>query len=88
MEVHLSLRVVTKDEEAITIYRPGRCTYPEKKSVLTSGANSVHPKGDGTAGGRPPVPLERLLLSYFLQLRFYLSDPAVEEAMYDSAAMH
>jgi IS5 family transposase len=38
-------------------------------------------------GGRPPVPLERMLRIYFLQLWFNLSDPAVEEALYDSVAM-
>jgi transposase, IS5 family len=37
------------------------------------------------AGGRPPVPLERMLRIYFLQAWFNLSDPAVEEALYDSA---
>jgi len=41
----------------------------------------------GEAGGRPPIPLERMLRVYFLQLWFNLSDPAVEEALYDSAAM-
>jgi len=29
-------------------------------------------------GGRPPIPLERMLRIYFLQLWFNLSDPAVE----------
>jgi IS5 family transposase len=38
-------------------------------------------------GGRPPIPLERMLRVYFLQLWFNLSDPAVEEALYDSEAM-
>src|SRR6202522_4761709 len=38
-------------------------------------------------GGRPPIPLERMLRIYFLQLWFNLSDPAVEEALYDSAGM-
>ncbi len=37
--------------------------------------------------GRPPVGLECMLRIYFLQLWFNLSDPAVEEALYDSAAM-
>jgi IS5 family transposase len=37
--------------------------------------------------GRPPVGLERMLRIYFLQQWFNLSDPAVEEALYDSAAM-
>jgi IS5 family transposase len=39
------------------------------------------------AGGRPPIPLERMLRVYFLQLWFNLSDPAVEEALYDSESM-
>ncbi len=37
--------------------------------------------------GRPPIGLERMLRIYFLQQWFNLSDPAVEEAIYDSAAM-
>lgn len=41
-----------------------------------------------TAGsGRPPIGLERMLRIYFLQQWFNLSDPAVEEALYDSAVM-
>src|SRR3970040_2132436 len=44
----------------------------------------VYPKaGDG----RPPLELELMLRVYFLQQWFNLSDPAVEEALYDSAAM-
>ena len=41
------------------------------------------PKG----AGRPPVALERMLRIHFLQHWFNLSDPAVEEALYDSCAM-
>jgi IS5 family transposase len=37
--------------------------------------------------GRPPVGLERMLRIYFLQQWFNLSDPAAEEALYDSIAM-
>src|SRR2546430_14066116 len=37
-------------------------------------------------GGRPPLPLERMLRVYFLQLWVNLSDPAVGEAPDDSAA--
>ena len=44
----------------------------------------VYPK---PGNGRPPVGLERMLRIYFLQHWFNLSDPAVEEALYDSAAM-
>ena len=37
--------------------------------------------------GRPAVGVERMLRIYFLQQWFNLSDPAVEEALYDSAVM-
>jgi len=46
----------------------------------------VYPKAKGGAG-RPPIGLERMLRIYFLQQWFNLSDPAVEEALYDSLAM-
>jgi len=45
----------------------------------------VYPKGEGA--GRPPVGLERMLRIHCLQHWFNLSDPAVEEALYDSRAM-
>src|SRR5690606_29596577 len=44
-----------------------------------------YPKNDGP--GRPVIGLERMLRIYFLQHWFNLSDPAVEEALYDSASM-
>jgi IS5 family transposase len=41
-----------------------------------------------TAGqGRPPMPLELMLRVYFLQQWFDLSDPAAEDALYDSESM-
>jgi transposase, IS5 family len=53
---------------------------------LLAVVDSVYPKVS-EAGGRPPIALERMLRIYFLQLWFNLSDPAVEEALYDSAAV-
>jgi IS5 family transposase len=44
----------------------------------------LYPKGER---GRPPVPLERMLRIHFLQQWYALSDPGVEEALYDSEAM-
>ena len=44
----------------------------------------VYPKA---GNGRHPVGLERMLRIYFLQQWFNLSDPAVEEALYDSMVM-
>ncbi len=41
-----------------------------------------------TAGnGRPPRELEMMLRIYFLQQWFNLSDPAAEDALYDSVSM-
>lgn len=45
----------------------------------------LYPKGRGP--GRPAVGLERMLRIHFLQHWFNLSDPGVEEALYDSRAM-
>ena len=44
----------------------------------------VYPK---PRNGRPPIGVERMLRIYFLQQWFNLSDPTVEEALYDSQAM-
>jgi len=44
-----------------------------------------YPKAQGA--GRPPVGLERMLRIHFIQHWFALSDPAAEEALYDSRAM-
>jgi IS5 family transposase len=45
----------------------------------------VYPKGEGA--GRPPVGLELMLRIHCLKHWYNLSDPAVEEALYDSRAM-
>jgi IS5 family transposase len=39
------------------------------------------------AGGRPPLPLERMFRIYCLQQWYNLSDPGAEEALYDSITM-
>src|ERR1700759_1218951 len=44
----------------------------------------VYPK---PGNGRPPIGLERMLRLYFLQQWFNLSDPGVEEALYESLSM-
>ena len=40
-----------------------------------------YPKGS-SAGGRPPLPLERMFRIYCLQQWYNLSDPGAEEALY------
>jgi hypothetical protein len=43
-----------------------------------------YPKGKN---GRPPVGLERMLRLYFLQQWFNLSDPGLEDALYESPVL-
>ena len=45
-----------------------------------------YPRGS-PAGGRAPLPLERMLRIYCLQQWYNLSDPGAEEALYDSITM-
>ena len=47
----------------------------------------IEPHYPKVGNGRPPIPLERMLRIHFLQHWFNLSDPAAEEALYDSPAM-
>ena len=47
----------------------------------------IEPHYPKAGNGRPPVGVERMLRIYFLQQWFNLSDPAVEEALYDSLVM-
>ena len=43
-----------------------------------------HAPQAGTKGGRPPFAVETMLRIHFLQQWFSLSDPAMEEALYDT----
>jgi transposase, IS5 family len=47
----------------------------------------IEPAYPKPGNGRPPVGLQRMLRIYFLQHWFNLSDPAVEEALYESVSM-
>ena len=47
----------------------------------------IEPHYPKAGNGRPPVGVERMLRIYFLQQWFNLSDPAVEEALYDSVVL-
>ena len=47
----------------------------------------IEPHYPKAGNGRPPLGLEKMLRIYFLQIWFNLSDPAAEEAIYDSESM-
>lgn len=53
---------------------------------IAAAIEPYYPK-PGAEGGRPSIALEKMVRIYFLQAWFNLSDPAVEEALYDSASM-
>ncbi len=52
---------------------------------LTAAIEPFYPQAEGA--GWPPIGIERMLRIHFLQHWFNLSDPAVEEALYDSRAL-
>ncbi len=72
---------------------PGRDRFLAEMNTVVPWADLVaviepyYPKTT-IAGGRLPVGLERMLRIHCLQLWFDLSDPAVEEALYDSRVEH
>jgi transposase, IS5 family len=47
----------------------------------------IDPHYPKPGNGRPPLGVERMLRIYFVQQWFNLSDPGVEEALYDSASL-
>ncbi len=47
----------------------------------------IEPHYPRKGNGRPPIPMEVMLRIYFLQQWYALSDPAVEEALYDMESM-
>jgi IS5 family transposase len=58
----------------------------ERVSPWSAPCGLIEPFYPKPGGGRPPVGAERMLRIYFVQQWFNLSDPAVEEALYDSLA--
>ena len=64
--------------------RRGSVGYRGFRADLCALIEPFYPK---PGNGRPPVGVERMLRIYLLQHWFNLSDPAVEEALYDSQAM-
>jgi len=56
-------------------------------SALCALIEPHYPKAREDGAGRRPIGLERMLRIHFLQQWYALSDPGVEEALYDSEAM-
>ena len=47
----------------------------------------IEPHYPKAGNGRPPMGVEKMLRIYFMQLWFNLSDPAMEDALYDVQSM-
>ena len=83
----LTLAAVGFERYAKTTRRAGFLAEMERVvpwSALCALLEPFYPK---PGNGRPPIGIERMLRIYCLQQWFNLSDPAVEEALYDSLAM-
>lgn len=87
------MRQQTFADEAFEQYRK-----PTRRELFLSEMEKIIPWGElceiiepfyprPTGAGRRPVGVERMLRIHFLQHWFNLSDPAAEEALYDSRAM-
>ncbi len=64
-----------------------RAKFLEEMELVVPWVALVEPHYPKAGNGRRPVGVERMLRIYFLQQWFNLSDPAVEEALYDSPLM-
>ena len=83
----LTLAAVGFERYAKTTRRAAFLAEMERVVPWTALCALVEPYYPKPGNGRPPIGVERMLRFYFLQQWFNLSDPAVEEALYDSSAM-
>jgi transposase, IS5 family len=83
----LTLATVGFERYAKTTRRAAFLDEMERVVPWSALCDLIEPFYPKPGNGRPPVGVERMLRLYFLQQWFNLSDPAVEEALYDSLAM-
>jgi IS5 family transposase len=82
----LTLAMVGFDRNAKTTRRTVFLAETERVVPWPALCGLIEPFYPKPGNGRPPIGIERMLRLYFLQHWFNLSDPAVEEALYDSQA--
>jgi len=83
----LSLATVGFERYAKTARRATFLAEIERVVPWPALCGLIEPFYPKPGNGRPPVGVERMLRISFLQQWFNLSDPAVQEALYDSRAM-
>jgi IS5 family transposase len=75
---------LTRHDRFLAEMEPG---VAPSEALLEGIRNSYY--GEHNRGpGHPPIPLNRLLLSYFSRRRFALADEALEDDVYDSQTFH
>ena len=83
----LSLATVNFDKHGKLTRRAGFLAEMDRRVPWRELRAVIEPFYPKAGNGRPPVGLERMLRLHFLQQWFNLSDPAAEEALYDSLSM-
>src|SRR6516164_871743 len=83
----LTLATVGFDRYAKTTRRAAFLAEMEQVVPWPALCRLIEPFYPKPGNGRPPIGVERMLRIYLLQQWFNLSDPAVEEPLYDSRAM-
>ena len=83
----LTLATVGFERYAKTTRRAAFLAEMERVVPWAALCRLIEPYYPKPGNGRPPIGVERMLRVHFLQHWFNLSDPAVEEALYDSQAM-
>jgi IS5 family transposase len=83
----LTLATVGFDRYAKTTRRAAFLAEMEGVVPWSALCKLIEPFYPKPGNGRRPIGVERMLRIYLLQQWFNLSDPAVEEALYDSLAM-
>ena len=83
----LTLATAVFDRYAKTTRRAAFLAEMERVVPWSALCKLIEPFYPKPGNGRPPVGVERMLRIYFLQHWFNLSDPAVEEALYESQVM-
>ena len=83
----LTLAAVGFERYAKTTRRAAFLAEMERVAPWPALCTLIEPFYPKPGNGRPPIGIERMLRIYFLQQWFNLSDPAVEEALYDLSAM-
>ncbi len=73
-----------RSQEKVTTKREAFLNEMERVVPWSRLLKLIEPYYPKAGNGSPPMPMETMLRIYFLQQWYSLSDPAAEEALYDT----